>query len=164
MFPDAGAPSRARSFSAYFKGLDQFDAAFFRISPVEAELMNTQQRLMLETSWRALEGAGIDPELLRGTSTGVYAGISTNEYRDLILDVSEMAEPAESLYAVTGTSFNPAIGRVSFALGLEGLAIALDPARSSSLVAIHQAVSGAAGRARSRAGGRRACDLVWPPA
>ena len=141
LFPDS-VQSQACRFGAYLEDLDQFDAAFFRISPVEAEMMDPQQRLMLETSWRALEDAGIDPERLRGTRTGVYAGISNNEYRGLILNASETAEPAESLYAVTGTSFNTAIGRVSFALGLEGPAIALDTACSSSLVAIHQAVSG----------------------
>ncbi len=141
LFPD-DEQSRACRFGAYLENLDQFDAAFFRISPVEAEMMDPQQRLMLETSWQALEDAGIDPERLRGTRTGVYAGISNNEYRGLILNASEAAEPAQSLYAVTGTSFNTAIGRVSFALGLEGPAIALDTACSSSLVAIHQAVSG----------------------
>ena len=97
---------------------------------------------MLETCWRALEDAGMDPERLRGSRTGVYAGISNNEYRNLILEVSETAEPAASLYTVTGTSFNTAIGRVAYALGLEGPAMAVDTACSSSLVAMHQAVTG----------------------
>ena len=65
-------------------GIDQFDAPFFRISPIEAQLLDPQQRLMLETSWRALEDAGIDPDRLKGTRTGVYAGISNNEYRGLV--------------------------------------------------------------------------------
>ena len=84
----------------------------------------------------------MDPERLRGSRTGVYAGISSNEYRNLILEVSETAEPAASLYTVTGTSFNTAIGRVAYALGLEGPAMAVDTACSSSLVAMHQAVTG----------------------
>ena len=84
----------------------------------------------------------MDPERLRGSRTGVYAGISNNEYRNLILEVSDTAEPAASLYTVTGTSFNTAIGRVAFALGLEGPAMAVDTACSSSLVAMHQAVTG----------------------
>ena len=109
---------------------------------MEAQLLDPQQRLMLETCWRALEDAGMDPERLRGSRTGVYAGISNNEYRNLILEVSDTAEPAASLYTVTGTSFNTAIGRVAFALGLEGPAIAVDTACSSSLVAMHQAVTG----------------------
>ena len=141
LFPEGAELRRACRFGAYLDGLDQFDAAFFRISPVEAQMLDPQQRLMLETCWRALEDAGIDPDGLRGSRTGVYAGISNNEYRGLILDVSETDEPAASLYAVTGTSFNTAIGRVAFALGLEGPALALDTACSSSLVSIHQAVS-----------------------
>ena len=142
LFPDATVQSRACRFGAYLDELDQFDAAFFRISPVEAQLLDPQQRMMLETSWQALEDAGIDPQRLRDSRTGVYAGISNNEYRGLVLDADDTAEPAVSLYSVTGTSFNTAIGRVSYALGLAGPAIALDTACSSSLVAIHQAVSG----------------------
>ena len=141
LFPDPVERPACR-FGAYLDEFDQFDAAFFRISPVEAQLLDPQQRLILETSWRAIEDAGMDPEGLRGTRTGVYAGISNNEYRGLILDVSDTAEPATSLYSVTGTSFNTAIGRVAYALGLEGPALAVDTACSSSLVAIHQAVSG----------------------
>ncbi len=142
LFSDSAVRSIACRYGAYLDGLDQFDAPFFRISPVEAQLLDPQQRLMLETSWQALEDAGIDPDRLKGSRTGVYAGISNNEYRGMILDVSETSEPATSLYSVTGTSFNTAIGRVAFVLGLEGPAIALDTACSSSLVAIHQAVSG----------------------
>ena len=142
LFPEAGVQSEACRFGAYLDEIDQFDAAFFRISPVEAQLLDPQQRLMLETSWRALEDAGMDPERLRGSRTGVYGGVSNNEYRSLIMDVSDTAEPATSLYTVSGTSFNTAVGRVSFALGFEGPAIALDTACSSSLVAIHQAVAG----------------------
>ncbi len=142
LFPDPDVQSVACRFGAYLDDLAHFDAPFFRISPVEAQLLDPQQRMMLETSWRALEDAGIDPEALKGSRTGVYAGISNNEYRGLVLDVSDTSEPATSLYSVTGTSFNTAIGRVAYALGLEGPAIALDTACSSSLVAIHQAVSG----------------------
>ena len=141
LFPDA-VESKACRFGAYLDGLDLFDAAFFRISPIEAQLLDPQQRLMLETSWLALEDAGMDPERLRGSRTGVYAGISNNEYRRLILASVDSADPAVSLYTVTGTSYNTAIGRVAFALGLEGAAMAVDTACSSSLVAIHQAVTG----------------------
>ena len=129
-------------FAGFLDRLDEFDASFFRISPVEAQRLDPQQRMMLETSWQALEDAGIDPETLRGSRTGVYAGISNYDYRAVVLDAAEPTEPAESLYSVTGTSFNTAIGRVAFALGLNGPAMALDTACSSSLVAIHQAISG----------------------
>ncbi len=145
LFPDDTGQIEACRFGAYLDELDRFDAAFFRISPVEAQLLDPQQRLLLETSWRALEDAGIDPELLKGSRTGVYAGISNNDYRGLILEAGENAgpaEPAASLYAVTGTSLNTAIGRVAYALGLGGPAMALDTACSSSLVATHQAVTG----------------------
>ncbi len=142
LFPDPAVQAEACRFGAYIDNIDQFDAGFFRISPVEAQLLDPQQRLMLETSWRALEDAGIDPDTLKGSRTGVYAGISNNEYRGLILGVSDTADPAASLYTVTGTSFNTAIGRVAFALGLQGPAIAVDTACSSSLVAVHQAVTG----------------------
>ncbi len=145
LFPEDTGQIGACRFGAYLDDIDQFDAAFFRISPVEAQLLDPQQRLLLETSWRALEDAGIDPDLLKDSRTGVYAGISNNDYRGLILEASESAgpaEPAASLYAVTGTSLNTAIGRVAFALGLGGPAMAVDTACSSSLVATHQAVTG----------------------
>ncbi|MCY3952396.1 MAG: SDR family NAD(P)-dependent oxidoreductase [bacterium] len=144
LFGDA-VESPACRFGAFLDGIDQFDAPFFRISPVEADLLDPQQRLMLETSWRALEDAGIDPDRLAGTRTGVYAGISNNEYRGLVTEAADVSDPAAGLYSVTGTSFNTAIGRVAYALGLQGPAIALDTACSSSLVAVHQAVVGLRG-------------------
>ncbi len=134
--------ARGCRYAGFLDRLDEFDASFFRISPVEAQRLDPQQRMMLETSWQALEDAGIDPDRLKGSRTGVYAGISNYDYRALVLDAGRPTEPAASLYSVTGTSFNTAIGRVAFALGLNGPAMALDTACSSSLVAIHQAVSG----------------------
>ena len=142
LFPYPEVQGAACRFGAYLDEVDRFDASFFRISPVEAQLLDPQQRMMLETSWQALEDACIDPDTLKGSRTGVYGGISNNEYRGLVLATDDTAEPARSLYSVTGTSFNTAIGRVAYALGLEGPAIALDTACSSSLVAIHQAVAG----------------------
>ena len=141
LYPSAEVQSDACRFGAFIEGIDLFDASFFRISPVEAQLLDPQQRLMLETSWQALEDAGIDPERLKGSRTGVYIGISNMDYRFINLDSSQTAEPAASLYAVSGTSLNTAAGRVAFALGFEGPAMAVDTACSSSLVAIHQAVS-----------------------
>ena len=118
---------------AYIKGIDQFDAAFFRIAPIEARNMDPQQRLLLETSWRALEDAGIDPDRLRGSRTGVYAGIGNSEYRDLMRDSGNGV-------SYLGTSASMAVGRVSFVLGLEGPAIAVELACASSLAAVHQAM------------------------
>ena len=142
LFRDTAMQSEASCHVAFIDGVDRFDAPFFRISPVEAQHLDPQQRLMLETSWQALEDAGIDPDGLRGSRTGVYAGISNMDYRGMIMQASDTSEPASSLYMVSGTSYNTAIGRVAFALGLNGPAIALDTACSSSLVAIHQAMSG----------------------
>ena len=123
-------------WGAYIDGIDRFDADFFRIAPVEAILMDPQQRLLLETSWHALEDAAIAPGLLKGSRSGVFAGISTCDYRDLVV---ARWKAADGPYAATGNSYSAAIGRVAFALGLEGPALAVDTACSSSLVAIHQA-------------------------
>ena len=108
LYPNTEVQSDACRFGAFIEGIDQFDASFFRISPVEAELLDPQQRLMLETSWQALEDAGIDPERLKGSRTGVYIGISNMDYRLINLDSSQTAEAAASLYAVSGTSLNTA--------------------------------------------------------
>ena len=127
-------------WGAYVPHLDRFDAAFFRIAPVEAELMDPQQRLLLETSWAALEDAGMDPAGLRGSRTGVYAGIMGRDYERFLAPPE--GDPARSVYFLTGSGFSAAIGRVAFTLGLRGPAIAVDTACSASLVAIHQAVAG----------------------
>ena len=133
----ADAPA-AHRWGAFIDGIDRFDAAFFRIAPVEARFLDPQQRLLLETSWEALEEAGIDPDRLRGSRAGVFAGISTNDYLELL---ASGAGGFTSLYAATGTGHSTAIGRVAFTLGLEGPAMAVDTACSSSLVALHQAVA-----------------------
>ena len=141
-FPESNGKFSALRYGAFVEDLDQFDAEFFRISPIEAQMLDPQQRMMLEVSWQALEDAAIDPESLKGSRTGVYAGISNYDYREMVINSPESVEAAGGLYAVTGTALNTAIGRVSFALGLEGPSMAIDTACSSSLVAIHQAVAG----------------------
>ena len=131
LFPASDARYDAVRFGAFVEGIDLFDAEFFRMSPVEAQMLDPQQRLMLETSWLALEDAAMDPEGLKGSRTGVYAGISNYDYRDMVIHAPETVEPAGGLYAVTGTALNTAIGRVSFAFGLEGPSMAIDTACSS---------------------------------
>ena len=141
LFPDARIPSEACRFCGYVDGIEQFDAGFFRISPVEAQLLDPQQRMMLETSWQALEDAGIDPDRLKGSRTGVYTGISNDEYRMLVVESSKPAEAASCLYALSGTNLNGTSGRVSFVLGLMGPAKAVDAACASSMVSVHDAVA-----------------------
>jgi acyl transferase domain-containing protein/acyl carrier protein len=109
-----------------------FDAEFFGISPREARHLDPQQRLLLEVTWEALENAGIPATALGGTSAGVYLGIMWQDYREWL-----EAEP--DAYATTGNGHNFAAGRISYALGLQGPAVAVDTACSSSLVAVHLA-------------------------
>ena len=142
IFADSDARNEASRFAAFIEDIDQFDPSFFRISPLEAQYLDPQQRLMLEMSWKALEDAGIDPDELHGSRTGVYGGITHSDYREVSGGIGNITSPASSLYAATGTSNSTAIGRVSYVLGLRGPAISVDTACSSSLVAVHQAVSG----------------------
>ncbi len=128
-------------YGAFVEDIDQFDAGFFRISPAEAEFLDPQQRMMLETTWQALEDAGIDPDGLKGSRTGVYTGISNDEYRMLVVDSSKPSEAAGSLYALSGTNLNGTSGRVSFVLGLMGPAKAVDAACASAMVAVDDAVA-----------------------
>lgn len=113
-----------------------FDAEFFGITPREADLMDPQQRMLLEVSWEALEHAGIPPTSLAGSATGVFVGLSTNDYSRIT-----MAEPATvEPWTATGAAGSIAANRLSYALDLRGPSLAVDTACSSSLVATHHAV------------------------
>ncbi|MCV7067233.1 SDR family NAD(P)-dependent oxidoreductase [Mycolicibacterium farcinogenes] len=135
--PDPDVPGKTYTrFGGFLDGIDGFDPEFFGISPREAVWIEPQQRLMLETVWEGLERAGYAPSALRGSRTGIFTGVAANEYAHLL-----SAEPIDKIepHFITGNALNAISGRVAFALGFEGPAVAIDTACSSALVAIHQA-------------------------
>ena len=136
--PDPDAPGKMVARRAGFvDDVSGFDAPFFGVSAREAMFMDPQHRLMLETTWSAIEHAGMAPSALAGTQTGVFMGLSTHEFAGMIVRLSRL----EDIDFHSGTGCSPAAGagRISFRLGLKGPAMIVDTACSSSLVALHQA-------------------------
>jgi acyl transferase domain-containing protein len=135
--PDPSMPGKVPTlYGGFLDQVDLFEPAFFGISGREAKSMDPQQRLLLEVAWEALENAGIAVSHLRGSSTGVFVGITTSDYARLAVanDSTDL-----DVYTATGGALNVAAGRVSYVLGLNGPAMAVDTACSSSLVAVHLA-------------------------
>ncbi|WP_238407319.1 beta-ketoacyl reductase, partial [Mycobacterium canetti] len=120
--PDAAGACYTRT-GGFVDGVGDFDPAFFGVGPSEALAMDPQQRMLLELSWEALERAGIDPTGLRGSATGVFAGVMTQGYGMFA------AEPVEG-FRLTGQLSSVASGRVAYVLGLEGPAVSVDTACS----------------------------------
>ncbi|MFF3395074.1 SDR family NAD(P)-dependent oxidoreductase [Streptomyces sp. NPDC002669] len=132
--PESVGKSYARE-GGFIDGVERFDASFFGISPREALSMDPQQRLVLEASWEALERAGVRPDVLAESRTGVYLGTMSSDYGDLGRDLDALDG-----YISTGKASSVVSGRVSYSLGLQGPAITVDTACSSSLVSVHLAV------------------------
>ena len=139
-FYDAEAGVAGKSIArrgGFVGGLDQFDPQFFGISPREAPYVDPQHRLLLETSWEAIEDAGIVLDLERGTDLAMFAGISHNDYQ--IIQGTPWDSSSISPHSPTGTAHSIAANRISYCFNLRGPSIALDTACSSALTAVHSA-------------------------
>jgi len=134
--PDPLTPGRMTTkWGGFVPDIAGFDAEFFGITPREAAAMDPQQRMLLEVAWEALENAGIPPDSLSESRTGVMAGVYFNEYQSM-LATSPLNVDA---YSGTGNAHSITVGRISYLLGLRGPSVAVDTACSSSLVAVHLA-------------------------
>ncbi|MFC1975071.1 type I polyketide synthase [Chloroflexota bacterium] len=135
--PDPEAPGKMYTrWGGFLEEVDQFDSQFFSIAPREAVSLDPQHRLLLEVSWEALERAGYAPNKISGSRTGVFVGITANDYSQLL----ERGGPRYiNSYRLTGNPLNFASGRLSYTFGLQGPSIAVDTACSSSLVTVHLA-------------------------
>jgi polyketide synthase PksL len=130
-----GSPSSLK-WGGFIPGIEHFDAQFFNISPREAELMDPQQRLFLQTAWKAIEDAGYSTHQLAAIKTGLFVGVFGNDYAELI-----QKNRISDAYTATGLAHSMLANRVSYLLNLSGPSESIDTACSSSLVAIHHAVS-----------------------
>src|ERR1700693_526454 len=134
--PDPTVPGKINTrWGGFIEQVDQFDPQFFGISPREAARMDPQQRLLQEVTWEALEDAGLVIDKIAGTRTGVFIGISNNDYgRTQFSDLSRI-----DAYAGTGNALSIAANRISYLFDFRGPSLAIDTACSSSLVAVHLA-------------------------
>jgi len=133
--PERWASNTGPQWGGLIQDMDKFDAAFFNISPREAELMDPQQRIFIESVWKCIEDSGYSPKALSGSNTGVFVGIATNDYFRL-MDKNTIGKPHSS----TGTAHSITPNRISYLLNLHGPSEPIDTACSSALVAIHKGV------------------------
>ena len=134
--PEPAPGKMITKFGGFLDQVDYFDAEFFGISPRETERMDPQQRILLEVVWEALEDSGQVVEDLAGSRTGVFVGISSNDYSFVHIDDAGQTDA----YSGTGNAFSIAANRVSYLFDFRGPSVAVDTACSSSLVAIHYAI------------------------
>ncbi|GAB2883510.1 type I polyketide synthase [Streptomyces mayteni] len=136
--PDPEAAGRSYSrHGGFVRGVREFDAALFGVPAEEAVGVDPQHRFVLEVAWEALEHAGIAPDSLRGSRTGVFVGMGGSDFERL--RIASGGASAVDAYFATGSAQNMAANRLSFVLGLEGPSLVVDTACSSSLVAVHLA-------------------------
>jgi malonyl CoA-acyl carrier protein transacylase len=136
---DRDAPGKIYTrYGGFVEYLQEFDASFFGITPREARVLDPQHRLLLETTWEAIENAALNPQQLAKTQTGVFIGICSHDYSQIL---GKRAVTEIDSYMGTGNSHSSAAGRLSFILGLTGPSLAIDTACSSSLVTVHLACS-----------------------
>ncbi len=136
--PDPDAPGKMSTrWGGFLEQVDQFDPEFFGISPREAVAMDPQHRLLLEVAWEALENAGQGPRELAACQTGVFIGITGDEYAQLFHRQHDLS--VFNAYFASGIARSVASGRISYMLGVQGPNLAIDTACSSSLVAVHTA-------------------------
>ncbi|MEV8517155.1 amino acid adenylation domain-containing protein [Dactylosporangium sp. NPDC051484] len=132
-----GRPASRSRWGGFAPDVDRFDAAFFGISPREAELMDPQQRLVLEAVWSAVEHAGYRPSDLAGRRVGVFLAVTNTDYPEVQRAAGRTPEP----HTLTGAALSIVPNRVSYLLDLRGPSVAVDTACSGSLTAVHEAVA-----------------------
>jgi len=136
--PNPDTPGKmSTKYGGFLQQVDQFDPQFFSISPREVVKIDPQQRLLLEVSWEAMENAGLIPNQQAVSQTGVFVGITTNDYARLLAPSGDLSQI--DAYYLTGNPLNAVAGRLSYTLGLQGPCMAIDTACSSSLVTVHLA-------------------------
>ncbi|MGB7344479.1 MAG: amino acid adenylation domain-containing protein [Pirellulaceae bacterium] len=137
---DFDAPGKmATRWGGFVDGVDEFDPQFFGITPREAQGIDPQQRLLLEVAWETLEHAGLSPERMRGSATGVFIGIGATDYAKVAAQSDDYINLIDA-HVGTGNALSIAANRISYLFDFHGPSLAVDTACSSALVGVHSAV------------------------